>query len=137
MSKDRFDSPFSITTPPGAEGWEDLYSYHLLFSEARKDYDESMFWFRDAIHLPAVMPPFDMSLVEYAFASLGSYNSRHSIVPPAMGIDIRILNGWFYLAPVGVANPAEIPARVEHFMQRAGHYYANWDSIEAEWIDKA
>ena len=22
-------------------------------------------------------------------------------------------------------------------MQRAGHYYANWDSIEAEWIDKA
>ncbi|MGZ4794006.1 MAG: PEP-utilizing enzyme, partial [Ilumatobacteraceae bacterium] len=137
MSKDRFDSPFSITTPPGAEGWEDLYSYHLLFSEARKDYDESMFWFRDAIHLPAVMPPFDMSLVEYAFASLGSYNSRHYIVPPAMGIDIRIVNGWFYLAPVGVANPAEIPARVEHFMQRAGHYYANWDAIEAEWIDKA
>ena len=106
MTKDRFDSPFSITTPAGAEGWEDLYSYHLLFSEARKDYDESMFWFRDAIHLPTVMPPFDMSLVEYAFASLGSYNSRHYIVPPAMGIDIRVLNGWFYLSPVAVADPS-------------------------------
>ena len=83
------------------------------------------------------MPPFDISLVEYAFASLGSYNSRHYIVPPAMGIDIRILNGWFYLSPVPVADPSEIPGRVEHFMQRAGHYFANWDSIEAEWIDKA
>ena len=119
------------------EGWEDLYPYHLLFSEARKDYDESMFWFQRRIHLPSVLPPFDISLVEYAFASLGSYNSRHYIVPPAMGIDIRILNGWFYLSPVPVADPSEIPGRVEHFMQRAGHYYANWDAIEAEWIDKA
>jgi pyruvate, water dikinase len=137
MTKDRFDSPFSITTPPGAEGWEDLYSYHVLFHESRKDYEESMFWFRDAIHLPSVLPPFDTSLVEYAFASLGANNSRHYIVPPAMGIDIRILNGWMYLTPVPVANPEDIPARVEHFMQRAGHYFANWDAIEAEWIEKA
>ena len=137
MTKDRFDSPFSISTPPGAEGWEDLYPYHLLFGEARKQYEESMFWFRDAIHLPTVLPPFDISLVEYAFASLGSYNSRHYIVPPAMGIDIRILNGWFYLTPVPVGDPTEIPGRIDHFMQRAGHYYANWDSIEDEWIEKA
>ena len=121
MSKDRFDSPFSVTTPPGAEGWEDLYHYHLLFSEARKSYDESVFWFRDAIHLPTVMPPFDASLVEYAFASLGSYNSRHYIVPPAMGIDIRILNGYFYLSPVPVADPSEIPGsrRALHAARRA------------------
>lgn len=137
MTSDRFDSPFSIATPSGAEGWQDLYSYHLLFSEDRRDYEEAMFWFRDAIHLPTVMPPFDMSLAEYAFASLGAYNSRHYIVPPAMGIDIRILNGWFYLSPVPVANPEDIPARVEHFMERAGHYYANWDAIEVEWIVKA
>ena len=29
---DRFSSPFDIETPPGGEGWKDLYSYHLLFS---------------------------------------------------------------------------------------------------------
>ena len=96
MSKTRFDSPFSIATPPGAEGWEELYSYSLLFSEQRKEYEDSMFWFRDAIHLPTVMPPFDMRLVVNAFASLGQYNSRHYIVPPANGIDIRILNGWMF-----------------------------------------
>ncbi len=136
MAKDRFDSPFSIETPPGAQGWEDLYSYHLLFSEERKAYDDSTFWIRDSIHLPTVLPPFDMSLVEYAFASLGSYNSRHYIIPPAMGIDMRVLNGYFYLSPVGV-DPELIGPRVEHFMQRAGHYFGNWDAIEAEWIDKA
>jgi pyruvate, water dikinase len=137
MAKDRFDSPFSIPTPPGAEGWKDLYSYHLLFSDERKAYDDSTFWIRDSIHLPTVMPPFDMSLVEYAFGSLGAYNSRHYIVPPANGIDMRILNGYFYLSPVGVANPEEIGARVEHFMERAGHYFGNWDAIETEWIAKA
>ena len=133
----RFASPFDIETPSGAEGWEDLYAYHQMFSEERRGYEDSMFWFRDAIHLPKPMPPFDMSLVEYAFASLGSYNSRHYIVPPAMGIDIRILNGYFYLSPVGVANPADIPARVDHFMERAGHYFGNWNDIEAEWIVSA
>jgi pyruvate, water dikinase len=136
MAADRFDSPFSITTPAGAEGWEEMYSYHHLFSEARRETDDNNFWIRDSIHLPTVMPPFDMSLIEYAFASLGSYNSRHYLVPPAMGIDIRVLNGYFYLSPVGVA-PDDIGPRVEHFMDRAGHYFANWDSIEAEWIDKA
>jgi pyruvate, water dikinase len=136
MAADRFDSPFSVTTPAGAEGWEDLYSYHLLFSEKRKQYEDGMFWIRDSIHLPTVMPPFDMSLVEYAFASLGAYNSRHYIVPPAMGIDIRVLNGYFYLSPVGV-NPDDIGPRVEHFMERAGHYFGNWDAIETEWIAKA
>jgi pyruvate, water dikinase len=133
----RFASPFDIESPAGVEGWEELYAYHQVFSEERREYEDSTFWFRDAIHLPKPMPPFDMSLVEYAFASLGSYNSRHYIVPPAMGIDIRILHGYFYLAPVGVANPADIPARVDHFMERAGHYFGNWNDIEAEWIVSA
>jgi pyruvate, water dikinase len=136
MAADRFDSPFSIATPPGAEGWQDLYSYHLLFDDARKAHEDSTFWIRDSIHLPTVMPPFDMSLVEYAFASLGSYNTRHYLVPPANGIDIRVLNGYFYLSPVGVPEE-QIGPRVEHFMQRAGHYFGNWDAIETEWIAKA
>ena len=136
MAADRFDSPFSITTPAGAEGWEEMYSYHQVFNEARtRDRGRQLLDPRP-IHLPTVVPPFDMSLIEYAFASLGSYNSRHYIVPPAMGIDIRVLNGYFYLSPVGV-NPDDIGPRVEHFMERAGHYFGNWDSIEAEWIDKA
>ena len=55
----RFPSPFEMETPPGAEGWEDMYSYSMVFSENRREYEDSMFWFRDAIHLPSVMPPWD------------------------------------------------------------------------------
>ncbi len=136
MAADRFESPFSIATPAGAEGWEDLYSYHHLFSKERQAHEDSAFWIRDSIHLPTVLPPYDMSTIEYAFASLGAYNSRHYLVPPAMGIDIRVLNGYFYLSPIGV-NPDDIGPRVEHFMERAGHYFGNWDAIETEWIAKA
>jgi pyruvate, water dikinase len=137
MSELRFQSPFEITTPEGAEGWEEMYSYSLLFSDARKSYEDNVFWFRDAIHLPTVMPPFDMTLVQYAFASLSQYNNRHYIVPPARGIDIRILNGWMYLTPVPVENPEEIGARVAHFMERAGFYFGNWNELEDRWIVKA
>ena len=62
MTETRFASPFDIATPEGAEGWEEMYSYSLRFGAARRDYEDSMFWFRDAIHLPTVMPPWDVTL---------------------------------------------------------------------------
>jgi pyruvate, water dikinase len=138
MTEIRFPSPFDMATPPGAEGWEEMYSYSMLFgAETRREYEDQMFWFRDAIHLPSVMPPWDVSLVMWAFGSLGAYNSRHYIVPPAQGIDVRILNGWMYCTPVPVWDPEDIPARVPHFMERAGFYFGNWNDLYAKWMDKA
>ena len=54
--------------------------------------------------------------------ALGQYNTRHLLVPPANGIDYRILNGYTYLSPVP-APEADIPMRAEQFMARAGHYF--------------
>lgn len=135
--KTRFDSPFSVATPAGAEGWQDMYPYSTVFSDDRREYEDSMFWFRDAVHLPDVIPPFDLSFIQWAFNSLSQYNSRHYIVPPAMGVDFRIQNCWMYLTPVPVWNPEEIPGRVPHFMERAGFYYGNWNELYAKWMDKA
>lgn len=137
MSELRFPSPFDIETPPGAEGWESLYSYSLPFSEDRREYEDSMFWFRDQIHWADVLTPFDSTFLQYALSSLGQYNSRHYIVPPALGVDYRILNGYAYLSPVPVADESTIPERVQHFTERAGFYYGNWDDLEHKWIDKA
>ncbi len=36
----RFPSPFEVGTPPGAEGWEQLYPYYLLFSDDRRQEEE-------------------------------------------------------------------------------------------------
>ena len=40
--------------------------------------------------------------MEYAIASLSQMNSRHYRIPPADGVDFRILYGYPYLSPVGV-----------------------------------
>ncbi|GAB6983995.1 PEP-utilizing enzyme [Nocardioides pyridinolyticus] len=132
---DRFPSPFDITTPEGAEGWQELYTYSSLFSEDRRDYEDSGFWFHDGVHWPEAMTPWDTTLFEFAIASLGQYNTRHYLVPPAFGVDFRILNGYVYLSPVP-APESEIEARVPLFMERAGYYFGNWDRLYDDWLVK-
>jgi pyruvate,water dikinase len=136
MAEERFPSPFEIETPEGAEGWEDLYTYSLPFSEDRRGYEDAVFWFQDGIHWPEVLTPWDATFYEYAIASLSQYNSRHYLIPPALGIDYRVLNGYAYLSPVPVMDSAEIEARVPKFMERAGFYFGNWDDLYDKWLVK-
>jgi pyruvate, water dikinase len=133
---DRFPSPFEMPTPPGAEGWQDLYAYSSVFSDDRREYEESVFWFMDGVHTPEVIPPWDATILEYAIIALSQYNTRHYVIPPALGVDIRFLNGYMYLSPVGVADPDEVAARVPEFAERAGYYFANWDRLYEAWLPK-
>jgi len=133
---ERFDSPFDIETPHGAEGWQDLYTYSLPFSEDRRDYEDSVFWFQDGVHWPEALTPWDATFYEYAIACLSQYNTRHYLIPPALGIDYRVLNGYAYLTPVPVLDGAEIEARVPHFMERAGFYFMNWNDLYDKWLVK-
>lgn len=132
---DRFPSPFDIPSPEGAEGWRELYSYSTLFSEERRDYEDGGFWFHDGVHWPEAMTPWDTTLLEFAIAGLGQYNTRHYVVPPAYGVDFRLLNGYVYLSPVP-APESEIEARVPMFMERAGFYFGNWDRLYDDWLVK-
>ncbi len=133
---DRFPSPFDMVTPPGAEGWEDLYSYSTVFSEDRRRYEDDAFWFMDGVHTPEVISPWDATIVEFALIGLSQYNTRHYVIPPAKGVDIRILNGYMYVSPVGVTDPAEVEARVPEFMERAGFYFQNWQRLYEAWTPK-
>jgi pyruvate, water dikinase len=133
---DRFPSPFDMTAPTGAEGWEQLYGYSTVFSEDRREYEDSMFWFMDGVHTPEVIPPWDATVMDFAIIVLSQYNTRHYVIPPALGVDLRYLNGYMYLSPVGVADPDEIGARVPEFAERAGYYFGNWDSLYESWLPK-
>ncbi len=135
MSDNRFPSPFEIEGPAGAEGWEELYSYSVSFSEHRKDYEDNRFWFWDSMHWGTALTPWDAVFFETAIASLSQMNSRHYRIPPADGIDYRILYGYAYLSPVGV-NPEKIEPRIPQFMERAGHYFGNWDDLYDRWLGK-
>ena len=131
----RFISPYDDAAPVAAEGWQDLYPYYLLFREDRREIEEGKFWFADFAHWPHVFRPFDTIMVEFASRCLGQYNTRHYLVPPANGVDYRVHNGYCYMNPVAVPE-ADIPARVPVFLERAGHYYANWDSLLENWHGK-
>jgi pyruvate,water dikinase len=132
-AESRFPSPFDIPARAGAEGWQRMYPYYLLFSEENREYEDGTLWFQDGMHHPEVLYPFDTITHECWRIALGQYNTRVFDVPPAYGIEQRILNGFLYIAAVPVADPSTIPARVGVFMERAGHYYANWNGIFEEW----
>jgi len=129
----RFASPFEVQAPPGAEGWERMYPYYLLFSDENREWEEGMLWFQDGMHHPEVEYPFDTITHECWRLALGQYNSRIFAVPPAYGIEQRIVNGYVYITAVPVTDEQWVGERVQHFMKRAGHYYQNWDELFERW----
>ena len=131
----RFPSAAELPAPAGAEGWEEMYPYYMLFHDKLKSADEAKFWFCDSQHWPFPFKPFDAITLEYACKGLGQYNTRHLLVPPANGLEPRILNGYAYFSPVPVA-PEHIGDRVPHFMERAGHYFMNWPTLLESWRKK-
>jgi len=128
-----FPKPSDLTVPPGAEGWEELYPYHLLFANSPGSDDK--FWFCDSQHWPTVFKPFETIGGEFAVKCLGQYNTRHLLIPPANGIEFKIHLGYLYMSPVPVPED-EVAARVPEFEKRVGHYFQNWESLLEQWRTK-
>jgi pyruvate,water dikinase len=131
-----FMSPFAVSTPEGCEGWETMYPYYALFSEERRESEEARGWFRDGMHFPEPMFPFDFVTADSPYLSLGQANARIFAVPPALGIDHRVVNGWVYMSANPVTDQAEIGRRAEIFQKRAGYYFENWDELYGRWREK-
>ncbi|MEV6140641.1 PEP-utilizing enzyme [Nocardia sp. NPDC051990] len=128
-----FPKPSEIEVPAGAEGWEQLYPYNLVFDNAPGG--DEKFWFCDSQHWPTVFKPFETIGGEFAVKCLGQYNTRHLLIPPANGIEFKIHLGYLYMSPVAVPDD-QIAARVPEFERRAGHYFQNWDSLLEAWHAK-
>lgn len=131
MRERRFASPAETRTPPGADGWQELYPYSMLYA----DEDSARFWFCDSQHWPEVLRPFDVTFVEYALKCLGQYNTRIWLIPSANGLDYRIHLGYVYLSPVAVP-PEQVGARVPIFLERADFYFQNWTTLVDNWRQK-
>jgi pyruvate, water dikinase len=129
-----FPKPSQLPVPAGAEGWERLYPYNLVFQNLRGAEDEK-FWFCDSQHWPTVFKPFETIGAEFAVKCLGQYNTRHLLIPPANGIEFKVHLGYLYMSPVAVPDD-QIAARVPEFERRAGHYFRNWDSLLESWRTK-
>ena len=134
----KFPVPHDVyaQTIPGTEGWQRMYPYQYQFvtdDAVRNQYEKETFWFYDGLHYPEPLYPFDTIWDEAWYLALSQYNNRIFMVPPVRGVDHRMINGYVYISPVPVKDGNEIGSRVPHFMERAGHYYKNWDALEAKW----
>ena len=133
MAKDgeikSFPLPSSIKEIKGAEDWRSMYPYFSNFQPE----DDNRFWFYNGMHFPEVMPPFDVVSAEVPYSAIGANTARMFSFPTTMGIEFRIVNGRVYITANPVTDPAQIEKRLGDFLQRAGHYYENWDSIYTGW----
>jgi pyruvate, water dikinase len=132
-----FRNPYDVETPPGAGGWESMYPQYLLFGEQTRDRDEQKLWFFDQMHNPEPVYPFDLIMPESWLVSLNQYTTRVWNLPTALGIEQRIVNGYLYLSPNVIDDPAMIADREPVFQRRARHYFENWDGIYDNWVAKA
>src|SRR5215204_6241646 len=88
-----FPSPFSIETPAGCEGWEEMYPYWALFDERRKEADENRLWFWNSMHFPLPMPAFDMCEVDVPYFTFAGWQNRAFAVPRGMASNNGLVNG--------------------------------------------
>jgi pyruvate,water dikinase len=133
----RFENPYDIAAPEGADGWESMYPGYLLFGEELRERDENKLWFFDQMHNPEPLYPFDLMMPESWLVSLNQYTTRIWQLPTALGIEHRIVNGYLYLSPNVIDDPGRIAELEPIFLERARHYFENWDEIYDNWVKKA
>jgi pyruvate,water dikinase len=131
-----FPSPFELSAPPGAEGWREMYSHHAVFGEDRRAFEESRFWFQDGIHYAEPVRPFDALVMDCCCAALSHASARLFALPGSLGLEYRVVNGYFYASVNSVSDPAVIGRRAEMFAARGGHYYRHWDELYGRWQAK-
>ncbi len=133
----KFPSPFEVSVPVKTEDWQEMYTYFDFFCEERREHEEkNRIWYYDSLHFPYPLTPFETTFTNMWWVSLAQYNSRVFAIPPACGLEHRIVGGYLYISPTAIEDPQEIQDRVVEFRKRAGHYYENWEDLYAKWVKK-
>ena len=132
----RFPGALEVALPPECDGWEELYPPHALFVDERRAFDESRFWFQDAVHFAEPYYPFDTVLVDWIDVAFCQSSARLFMVPTSLGVEYRILGGYVYLSPNSVTEDVTIARRAEMFAARGGYYYEHWNELDRNWRDK-
>ena len=131
-----FPNPLEVALPTECEGWEELYPPHTLFADDRSAFEESRFWFQDAVHYAEPCHPFDAMLAYCMVINLNQTSARRFVVPTSLGVEQRILGGYVYLSPNSITDEETIAARAELFAMRGGYYYEHWDELDRQWRER-
>lgn len=131
-----WSAPRDVKTPPGASGWREMYPEHLLFSDENDSWESGAYWLHDSLHHPGVKYPFDSVVNEAIRLAKGQWTSRVFALPGGYGTEHRVLNGYSYLSPVPVTDPAERATRAEVFAVRSQTYYDDWERLHQRWVER-
>jgi pyruvate, water dikinase len=131
-----FPSPFEVSIPASCDGWQEMYPYHALCSEDRREFEEGRFWFQVALHCPEPIYPFDALVLDGALVAVNQASARLFVVPPSLGLEYRIVNGYYYASANSVSDEGVLAERARRFMRRGGFYYEHWDELYARWLQK-
>jgi pyruvate,water dikinase len=131
-----FPNPLEVAVPPECEGWEELYPPYAVFAEDRRAFEESRFWFQDAVHYAEPYYPFDAACLSCTVAGISHASARLFSVPTSLGLEYRILGGYVYLSPNSVTDETMIARRAELFQARGGYYYEHWVELDQRWREK-
>ena len=132
-----FPSPFEIETPPGCEGWEEMYPYYALFAEERREPDEDAALVLELDALPGADAGLRRRVAStrpyYAARRLAEPGLRRAArdghrLPRRQRLHLHLGNP--------VTDPAKIAERAEFFQKRAGYYFQNWDELYGEVADE-
>jgi len=122
-----------IEGPEGVEGWERMYDINAYaftpdgVDAKREEYEQSMMWVLDSLHQPVLPLPLSQDFYDTVWwPRLSQFDTHVWCVPPALGLDHRMLYGWTYLTSVPVPDPEEVEKRAEIFNRRIGYYWQHW-----------
>ena len=62
------------------------------------------------MHFPVPMPAFDLVCSDVPYMGIAAWQNRVFAVPPAMGIDYRVVNGYIYISGNPVTDPRRSPS---------------------------
>jgi pyruvate,water dikinase len=132
----RFPDPHDCKVPKELEGWEEMYPSHYFFSDDRKAWEKSQFWFQDKIHAPEPMPPLDLIFQEAWQIALSQYTTRVFCIPPAQGIAQRMLGCYMYICAITPPPESVIGEKAQLFGKRVFYVFEHYNELWEKWLIK-
>jgi pyruvate,water dikinase len=132
----KFPDPHEYQVPEELEGWEEMYPSHYMFSQDRKEWENSQFWYLDKIHAPEPVPPLDLIFQEAWQISLSQYTTRVFCIPPAQGIAQRMVGPYMYICAINPPPGNIIQEKAGYFEKRVFYIFEHYDELWDKWLTK-
>lgn len=128
--------PHEIPTPEGAEGWEEVYPEHFLFTKEREEEEDSKIWIQHRSHAPTVAYPINFSFGIPGIHFIHAVAMSILTTPTNWGLNCRILNGYVYFTSNEITDPETVEERVPIFQEKVKYLVDNWDEVWENWKER-